>query len=280
MSIDIYFFSGTGNSLYVAKEITESTGGNLIPVASMVREKTIKSNAEVIGIVFPVYYADIPNIIAVFARKLINIDSKYVFIVCTYGGGKGRSIQHLKSLMVRKKISAIYGIHMPQNTFYKFWENQNQLNKASIKMIELICRNIQEKRKGFFTSNILIDLLQRPLFPFLQPIFLNGLVKLSGCQREKSIKDLIPFVDNSFTTNKRCNSCGICVKVCPVQNIKLVDKRPKWLNKCENCLACYNFCPERAIETGLVSKHFYYKHPEISLSEFIRLNNPHLGNNK
>ena len=73
---------------------------------------------------------------------------------------------------------------------------------------------------------------------------------------------------------------GIFRKVCPVKNIKFFKKRPQWQHKCENCLACYNFCPEKAIETGLVSKHFHYRHPEISLSEFIKLNNPRLRDNK
>ena len=85
---------------------------------------------------------------------------------------------------------------------------------------------------------------------------------------------MIPFADKSFKINKKCNSCGICLKVCPVNNIVIVDKKPLWLHKCENCLACYNYCPQRAIETSVVNKGNYYKHPEISVVEIIQQKKP------
>ena len=63
MSTGIYYFSGTGNSLYVAKDIAAKTVGTLVPIASVVGSNVIKVDSEVIGIVFPVYYGELPVII-------------------------------------------------------------------------------------------------------------------------------------------------------------------------------------------------------------------------
>jgi hypothetical protein len=67
---EVYYFSGTGNSLVLAKLVAERLGGELIPVASVVDRERIEPVADVIGIVFPVYYADTSNIVRGFAEKL------------------------------------------------------------------------------------------------------------------------------------------------------------------------------------------------------------------
>jgi len=274
MKVNIYYFSGTGNSLYIAKEITERTKGKLIPIASMVRNTEIRIITDVVGIVFPIYYANLPNIIAIFAHKLKQIESEYIFVVCTYGGGKGEAINHLKSIMKPKKISAVYGIHMPQNAFFKFWENHTKLNKAADAMVKLICNNIKGKRKGFFSSNMVIDILQRPLYPLLRPLIIKSLAKMSKVQDKKPLEELIYLADKNFKVNERCSGCGLCVKVCPVNNIILVNKKPQWQHRCENCLACYNFCPEKAIDTDLVTKNYHYRHSKIALLDIMKQKPP------
>lgn len=54
----------------------------------------------------------------------------------------------------------------------------------------------------------------------------------------------------SFYVNMDCDNCGICIKQCPVNAIKMVDGRPFWTFKCESCMKCMNHCPLNAIDTG------------------------------
>jgi menaquinone-dependent protoporphyrinogen IX oxidase len=63
MRIEIYFFSGTGNSLQIAKDIANRIDASLVPIASLIDQESIQTDATAIGIVFPVYYGDLPNII-------------------------------------------------------------------------------------------------------------------------------------------------------------------------------------------------------------------------
>jgi flavodoxin len=91
MKTAIYYFSGTGNSFAVARDIAEKTSGKLISIPSVMDQPSIITDADVIGIVFPVYFravlGGIPLIVRRFTRKLEDIDSKYIFAICTYGLG-------------------------------------------------------------------------------------------------------------------------------------------------------------------------------------------------
>ncbi len=53
MSTEIYYFSGTGNSLFVARELQHRIpGAKLIPIISLLNSDAIKTTAETVGIVF------------------------------------------------------------------------------------------------------------------------------------------------------------------------------------------------------------------------------------
>ena len=100
---EIYYFSGTGNSLAVARDIAEKNNGKLIPIASVMDKDRISPDSDVIGIIFPVYFAlfgGIPLIVERFIRKLENINSKYIFAVCTYANGTGSAIDNLNKLLL------------------------------------------------------------------------------------------------------------------------------------------------------------------------------------
>ncbi len=56
MNSEIYYFTGTGNSLAVARDIALKTDGKLIPIPSVIDKDIIKTETDAIGIVFPTYY--------------------------------------------------------------------------------------------------------------------------------------------------------------------------------------------------------------------------------
>ncbi len=84
MKTEIHYFSGTGNSLVIARDLVAELNAELIPIASLQNLSSIKSNADAIGIVTPNYYGDLPPIIKRFAEKLSDIEDKYIFGLCTY----------------------------------------------------------------------------------------------------------------------------------------------------------------------------------------------------
>jgi len=73
---------------------------------------------------------------------------------------------------------------------------------------------------------------------------------------------------------KKCDGYGICSRICPVDNIKMVDGKPAWQHHCERCMACLQWCPMEAIQFDKVSiGRKRYHHPDVKLSDMLRQRN-------
>ena len=80
----IFYFTGTGNSLYAAKQI----GGELISIPQVIHRKEQSWRAEEIGIVCPVYGHEMPAIVKGFLKKA-EFQTEYFFLILTYGNIHG-----------------------------------------------------------------------------------------------------------------------------------------------------------------------------------------------
>lgn len=275
MNVRIYYFSGTGNSLYVAKDVAAQTGGILFPVASAADHNTIKIDSEVLGIVFPVYYGELPVIIKRFAAKLEGIEHKYIFAVCTFGGSAGHSLRILRRIIQTRggDLSATYRVHMPQNSFSKPWEKNAVLYATWKKRLGEVADNTCNRKKGeFFKHTFLAPffMLADSTVNIMKPRYRKAFIRLSNAPPELETDELIHLNDTSYMVNEECNGCGTCSLVCPVNNIQMINSRPIWLHHCENCLACYNWCPAKAIQGGVAAKGYYYRHPDIKIAEIMK----------
>jgi ferredoxin len=271
MDTEIYYFTGTGNSFNIAKILSKQLGAKLIPIASIINKDKINSSAKKIGIVFPVYFNEIPGIIRKFVEKLKNLENKYIFGVATYGGGGSNSTKQLKELIKKQggRLKGCFGIQMPQNSWKKPYENKEKILKNSEKRIKILKKYVlAEKEKNSFSSPIseFISIFFKGL---MKKLVMDHLTKITNSEPGEEMWKLINISDKEFKVNSKCIGCGNCAKVCPVNNIKMENKKPKWKNKCEGCLACYNFCPVKAIEGGFAQKGFYYLHPNIKESDMV-----------
>jgi ferredoxin len=276
VSTAIYYFSGTGNSLVVARDIAEKTNGTLISIPSLLKEESIKTEANVIGFVFPVFYATndcgIPLIVARFVRKLENLGSKYIFAVCTCGYMPGTTIENLRKAIEAREGKLAAGFILRMSSKKLDERKQQKMRDNRKKKIEAICEYVNARREGKFeTRGLLRKILLAPLRALEKPIFMYRYKNLSNTSR-KSFSEFIPLADASFRTNKNCTGCGTCVRVCPVNNIKMVDGKPVWLHHCENCYACYAWCPKNAVCGDIVSYNDWYRHPEVNLSDMVKGN--------
>lgn len=265
----VYYFSGTGNSLVVAWDIAEKTNAKLIPIASQLEKKSISTDADIMGIVFPVYYGDLPPIIKRFAEKLDNSGHTFIFAVCTYGGGVGDSLTTLSQIIHSRggELSATYGVHMPQNAFSKPWENHEKIFKKEKKKVEIISKNSNIQKKGIFFTDIVSHAILFPFNIIFKRLAKRGLANLTDSSSHMSMEELMHRADKSYSANEKCTGCGICSEICPVNNIQIIDNTPVWLNHCENCLACYNWCPHKAIQGEIAQKGYYYHHPHVTFSD-------------
>ena len=287
MNIEIYYFTGTGNSLAVARDIAEKTNGTLISIPSVMDKQSIKTDADVIGIVFPSYLAHlfgVPLIVERFIKKMEDIDSKYFFAVCTCGGYE--IVNALPTLINLAKIikstggklSAEYSIRLPMNNLdydhipIPIDKNQETMFKKCRKKTEVICQRIINRKKSKYNIlNSLFNILMTPMYLMLHKPCLTSLKKYSKEPEDSNLKyyELIPLTDKSIYADEKCNGCATCAKVCPVQNIKMIENKPVWQHHCEMCLACAEWCPAKAIHHWSRADGVEYHHPDVNVSDMI-----------
>lgn len=264
--VEIYYFSGTGNSLAVARDMAEKLNAKLISVTSMMDQESKNNDADVIGFVFPIYDFKPPLIITDFISKLKDIDTKYLFAVCTFGITPYHSLEYFNKIIKSfgGYLSAGFAVCMPHNgigsstvpkteyeRMFKNWKNK----------LEVICEYIKTKKKGKIESSNLF-------FAFLQFKFIRmapSVVKFLIHVLLKGIKSL------EFTSNKNCNGCGICKRICPANNIEIVGNKPIWSDHCAGCFACVHWCPKEAISLGGFNMNIgIYHHPDVKISDMMR----------
>jgi ferredoxin len=202
---------------------------------------------------------------------LSSAEGTYIFAISTYGGAAGASLKTLGSILTSRgaALSAGFGVHMPQNAFHKPWEKRSLVYRQAEKRIDFIVRSIEARRKGIFYSGPFLQAITTPLVGWMKRATAMYLERVSNTPAPSrlTVEQLMPLCGSSFTADEKCSSCGTCAKVCPVDNIEIVDEKPVWQNRCENCLACYNWCPMNAIRTALVKSDYHYRHPGVTAQD-------------
>lgn len=259
MHTTIYYFTGTGNSLKIARDIAHRMPDcELRHMAAALRDAGgSRIAADKLGIVFPVYVEGLPRIVERCVRSLEISPQTYIFAVANYGGSAGGSLVQLEQMLNEKecRIAAAFGLKMPDNTQILFppgseGEQRRDLERAA-KAIDALAQTVC---RGADSGAALLQAARR------QP----------GCVWQRPEFDPAKMAAKFFA-DAQCDGCGICEKVCPVANVTMVDGRPRWLDRCELCLACMQWCPQRAIQSGARSAGWgRYHHPEIRVEELFR----------
>lgn len=247
----IFYFSGCGNSRFIAESIAQALDEQLVFIPEAEREGRFDytlAEGERVGFVFPIYSWCPPQLVMDFVQKLkFTKAPNYVWMAVTCGnnGGMAEKVFGKQLAEIGLTLHADYCFVMP-NTYVnmagmstdKPEKAKRKIARAQTHLPEVIqnikaCKSVTEMRRGIF------------------PRFKTNVI---GKSFHKWVSD------EPFHTTDACISCGKCVNVCPLQNISLEDGHPKWHGNCTNCDACFHHCPKNAIQYGKASvgKEQYY----------------------
>ena len=225
----IFYFSGTGNSAWSARQLAKLTGDEACDITAL-HELPDLTNARQIGFVFPVYAWGTPEVMADFAKKLPKTQV-FTFGVCTCGADAGLALKQFSKLY---PLSSCYSLVMPNN--YILGSDTDEEGEIREKItaaraeLERISGEVQRQEKVYRVHEGAMAGLKSILVNF-------------GFNRfARSAKP--------FFTEDSCNSCGLCVRNCPAHAITLQDGKPVWAAQCYQCLRCINECPQQAIQYG------------------------------
>ena len=267
MASVIYYFTGTGNSLAVAKDIADKINADLIPLASAVHIETAAAAYEVIGFVFPVYDFKPPGLLLRFLDTINVKDSSYTFAVCTYGISPLKALENVNRILLKEGngLSSGFAVRMPHNglgsdTFSAAENNKMFLNWRQ--KLESVCEVVNSRRKQKLENESIITGLVLSGILFRRIPFILRLLKQVIKEGWNSL---------AFTSDENCTGCGICEKICPVNNISMRGKIPAWSDHCEGCFACYHWCPLNAVRLGRTDFNMkQYHNPDVVINELIR----------
>ena len=241
----IFYYSGCGNSRYVAETLAAAGGEKLVFIPQAACEGLFDyalQADERLGFVFPIYSWRPPQLVLDFVSRLrLQGSPSYTYMVSTYGDGAGWADKVMGEALasVGLQLDAVFGVVMP-NTYVNMSfmkldtaELAQQKLANSKKRVAELAKAIAERQKA-------VDIVRGGM-PNLKTYFIG-----KGFNRWLSDKD--------YYVTDACISCGKCAEVCPLQNITLEGGKPRWHGHCTQCEACYHYCPRNAVQFGKATR--------------------------
>jgi len=257
----IFYFSGTGNSLWSAKTIAriirEGTSPaqecELFNIGVEAQKDEIVIEADTVVFVFPSYAYGLPRIVRRFLKRAV-FKARYAASFVTYGSSPLGTLGEVRRILKKKKIVKMYFGSIPsaENYLALFGPPKTEKTKRRVlmqeKATEAAALCVVEKRENKVNTFCPFSFLVSSLFSLGLKIFYKR-----------------------YRLGDNCDGCGVCEKICPVSAIVMKDGRPVFREKCEHCQGCVDMCPLRAIKFGRVKfSSAGYRHPRIGLDDLMR----------
>ncbi|MDC7232919.1 MAG: EFR1 family ferrodoxin [Spirochaetales bacterium] len=249
MQFVLFYFSGTGNTELISKELKRRLESDqheveLICVEDRERVRSVSFEGKVLGIGFPVYKFSYPDIMEDLLQQIKkrSADNRY-FLFSTYARFTSESFLdfsrslrssscHLIAERSFKAPSCGISARLPESDYeyesVMFFEDDIKASLDSF--VEEILSSLEAR-----------DIRIRHNHSFLNPLKLKVVKEI----------ELTKYPELQINSD-RCRSCGLCADKCPEQNLLKTETSIDILDKygCLHCLRCMNHCPANAVCFG------------------------------
>lgn len=253
----VFYFTGTGNSLYLARELD----GDHVSIPQAIHNKELNYKAERIGIVAPVYGHELPEMVCDFLNRAV-LDTPYLYVIATYGSGHSGAGAWIQELLRRSGKTADYinVILMPDNYLpgFDMAEQAEQESRLAIdEKIAEIKADLLSERQYILPANIMEKMMHKQAVALKRQIVTEE------------------FIRNLYTVTDACVGCGVCAKVCPAGCFSVSDGQAVQTPAgCQMCMACIHACPQRAIRLNMPepNPNARFRNSHVSLADIIAAN--------
>lgn len=232
----VLYFSGTGNSRYVAKKIAEISGDEMISINQKLKDNDyspVKSDSPLV-FVGPVYAGRLPRVMDEYISKVTFGGTKQAYFIGTCAATPWQTVRYVEKVCEQKQFSLLgfNSVVMPQGYIAGGGTQPKEVNDKILKDAEPIIVKIAETIRD---QQILPK--EQPgkavMSKVLNPIMYSMMISAKG-----------------FNVTDKCTGCGKCADRCPLNNVKIENGKPSWGKNCTHCMACIAGCPAEAIEYG------------------------------
>ena len=234
----VLYFTGTGNSKYIAERIATALNEDILSMNDRIKEGNTANvmTGKSMVIVVPTYAWRIPRVVLNWLQQTKFPEAKKIWFVMDCGSEIGNAAIYNRDIAAQKKLHYMgtAQIIMPENYIAMFNAPQVEEARKVVAKAEPVIANViehlrKEQALPIPRSNIYDRFMSGPV----NPVFYTFFVKA-----------------NAFQASNACIGCGQCVKKCPANNIQLKSGKPVWDKNCTHCMACICYCPVEAIEYG------------------------------
>jgi ferredoxin len=250
----VFYFSGTGNSRFVARRVAEAIGQEAVDITVYTKkmEKPEFTETGVYVFVCPSYMSAPARAMTDFVGWAVFPSGIKAYFIVTCAASMGITPRVMSEICEMKGLEYMGSvqIEMPQNYIALFTTKDAEENIDIIEKAESEIERISGLiLNGEVIENKKIGPVEYSVTKWVRDMYYKNFMKTT-----------------KFRVTDKCISCQKCVRVCPLSNISIKDNKPVWGDKCTHCMACINQCPMDAIEygKGTVGKP-RYKGPEANL---------------
>ena len=231
------YLSGTGNTKHCIEKLIHllDETAQAIPIE---KEEAVEklSSHDFIVLAYPVQFSNAPVMVRDFIKRHSDLwQGKQVLCVATMGLFSGDGAGCSARLLKKCGAKVVGGLHiqMPDSVcdvklLKKSIERNREVIKAADKKIEKWAEKI---KYGTYPKDGL-HFYDRMAGFICQRLWFYG--------KTKDYSDKLKI-------NHNCTGCGLCVRLCPMENLVITNSKATAGNRCTMCYRCISSCTHQAI---------------------------------